>query len=100
MSGTPQLLSDHRAMGEDVCVFILANLPAVYYFCKARLNEEFPIEDGVDDQGLRLRLEHSVHALRTLVYGNEAWHQADADVRKIAARYATHPEYPALGLDA
>jgi hypothetical protein len=43
-------------------------------------------------------LEIAVHALRALE--PDTWWQAEDDIRDIAARFATHPKYPALGLTA
>jgi hypothetical protein len=75
-------------------VFPYANLPGIYSFCRTRL-EASQREGDADAPGLRGRLEIAVHALRAL--GPETWGQAEDDIREIAARFATHPEYTTLG---
>ncbi|TDO48609.1 hypothetical protein EV643_107239 [Kribbella sp. VKM Ac-2527] len=67
------------------------NLPAIHSFCVARLEESHRAGDA-EALKLRARLETAVHALRTL--DPDAWWQAEDDIRAIAARYTTHPEYP------
>jgi len=76
-------------------VFPYEHLPAIRSFCIARLEASQNASDA-ETPRLRARLETAVHALRAL--GPETWPQAETDIEDIATRFATHPDYPALGL--
>jgi hypothetical protein len=76
-------------------VFPYKNLPAIHAFCVARLEESHRLGDA-EAPRLRGHLETAAHALRALA--PDTWWQAEDDIRDIAARYTTHPEYPTLDL--
>lgn len=76
-------------------VFPYNHLPAIRSFCIARLEAS---QNAGDPEALHLRarLETAVHALRAL--DPDTWPQAETEINQIAAHYATHPDYPPLGL--
>lgn len=76
-------------------MFPYENLPAIRSFCLARLQASQTAGDP-DAPSLRARLDTAVHALRAL--HPDTWPQAETDIQQIANRYATHPDYPPLGL--
>lgn len=76
-------------------MFPYQHLPAIRSFCLARLETSETAGD-TETPRLRARLEAAVHALRAL--DPETWPQAENDIKDIAARFATHPDYPPLGL--
>jgi hypothetical protein len=76
-------------------VFPYQHLPAIRSFCIARL-EASQNAGHTEAPRLRARLETAIHTLRALE--PETWPQAETDIEAIAARFATHPDYPALGL--
>ncbi|MFI7065538.1 hypothetical protein ACIBL3_31395 [Kribbella sp. NPDC050124] len=76
-------------------MFPYAKLPAIRSFCLARLEAAHHAGEAEAPE-LRARLENAVHALRALE--PDTWWQAEEDIRDIAVRFATDPDYPALGL--
>ena len=77
-------------------MFPYENLPDIYSFCLARL-EEARRDGDAEASGRLARLESGVHALRALEPAT--WGQAEDEIREIASRFVTHPEYAALELD-
>lgn len=75
-------------------MFPYQNLPAIHSFCVARLKASHQAGDA-EASNLQARLETAVHTLRAL--GPDTWWRAEHDIRDIAARFSTHPDYPALG---
>lgn len=76
-------------------VFPYHHLPAIRSFCIARLEASQNAGD-TEAPRLRARLDTAVHALRALEPAT--WPQAETEIQHIAARFATHPDYPPLGL--
>ncbi|MFF4173048.1 hypothetical protein [Streptomyces sp. NPDC001744] len=74
-------------------------LPRIYYFCKARIEEEFHRTSVPLGSRLLGRLEEAVHTLRVgfpVRPGGISYHEADRRVCAIADRYRDHPDYPSL----
>ncbi len=76
-------------------MFPYQHLPVIRSFCIARLEAAQNAGDP-EAPSLRTRLETAVHALRALEPAT--WPQAESEIQTIAARFATHPDYPPLGL--
>ncbi|WP_410791514.1 hypothetical protein [Kribbella sp. C-35] len=76
-------------------MFPYQHLPAIRSFCIARL-EASQNAGNTEAVHLRARLETAVHALRALE--PPTWPQAESEIQQIAARFATHPDYPSLAL--
>ncbi|MFC8368137.1 hypothetical protein ACFUIT_09085 [Streptomyces sp. NPDC057239] len=78
----------------------LPALPRIYYFCRARLDEESgPDGTQAETEELRRQLGEAVHTLRAnvpLYPGGFSVHEAEERVRAIVDRCRTHPEHPSL----
>ena len=72
-------------------MFPYRNLPAIYSFCCARLDESHRAGDA-EAPKLRARLESAVHALRALP--PDTWWQAEDDIRAIATPLHHPPRLP------
>lgn len=76
-------------------MFPYRHLPAINSFCATRLDEAHLAGDS-EAAALRARLHTTANALRAL--GPETWPAVECDIRDIAARFTSHPDYPELGL--